>query len=1046
MLSSEEISHITLPAKLIYEHGNAPYFKREVNEPLIDENGNALHFFIRYRVSPRDPNLFRWSRVEKMVDLKDVAPKHCSSSQSCGGSIFTSPPGSPSEVHSSTNSIRPLSIASPRSPPSAMSPNTMMSSGGACRESLLWGKKRFFVAFQVVGEARPVAVHRLSNKPPTMEEVHTFCAGESMRHTNYGRSSSESLTSLGGGGPNEESGDSALPAEAYLPTPRQVKLLFERRAKLWEKQRHWSREDVEEHRQRMAPYAAIAGAAAPVQRTALDGLNRQFLAQVQQVQKMSEQRHERSNISDEGGQPSLSSHSFFSLPTDGIPSGATGEGGSTTIATEVDEQGETKVTERESEFHEHDEVHGVGGNTMSGVEYSLPLAPLAGVEETGKASLPFASPTAGIGALTPHSPLSHSPFLPKNRKRSRLSLEPTLQGSFPSSFPSSSTTSYSQNSQDVAWLDSSDANEISTPSPLFSSASAPSSQVEGEKGRCSIIKEVDFHNNHNNKKREALHVLSSLSHLGGAGNVHSLLSASPPLSSLPVISSSSSSSMGGQTHSILSSPGKNMEGSGPSRGFSPISCVSSPIGPRRTTTILQGSGMALIEAAGAAVAMEDDLVERRFIQSPFSEEVTTERGGAHLYSSEAVSTFLHEGGMRSDPSTTSSGMGGSCSSFVPLPRQLRCPSSPATLPHPPANFSSVGGSDGGVVGSPIEAFLTPERIKMWEAAAVNQAHFHSYVSNPEREGFHRKVSALTQRNQRDNKKRALLGVENQQRLKRAGNLQESSGLWVTDDTERALKAANYTSRTAGDAGGGAGGAATNASSPSKGEKNSSNSNKHMNNNMGEGGEMRDTSKPGKIMGKGDSVSTNSNKTRVEWEDPKVREFKEHREARLVSFEKVPSSLFDQLLASVENTSVSSTSPALDTSSGIEGGGSAEKGREVVVAGLGRREHPFRLLTSPSSLFSSPLSPSGGRSAGRVGAPPPLSETSVDLHRKSSVDGKDDVIGEGRREESHEASAYAVAEAAGAVSSPLFPLSVRSQLVHRCAVVTAAASQLSEKRR
>lgn len=991
MLSLSEITKCTLPAKFIHQRADAPYFKREINQlsqPWSDGKERRLvNFFIRYRVSPRDSTLYRWSQIERVVDLKDIPPKSTSTSSTNPGSSF--PSASTSPVGSGTPLPAPGTATSNTAPPQL--------SSSAAKDSLMWGNKRFFVAFQVVGESRPILLTRLSNSPPTMEEVLAFCAREATERPQIVGSDPESMVSSH----SNSSAAAILPPEAYLPTSAEVAQLYRHRVQVLEPPRTWSREEVEEHRLRQAPYAAAAAAAAPVQRTSLDNANRQFLAHVQEAQ-LQEQQRQWSMRTGAVVPPSsplpivsstpLSSTAMMHTDVDGLGRGGTGPidavAGTAVLKTSRDDEIGGAVNRQgtplelfpspsavSSTIPFHDPNEGHFSSSSSLLTSASPYFPPTNMKEPMKG---FSSSFTGDGGGTPQPLPPRSPFLPKNRKRSRPSLESVLTG-VPAvcSSPSSSQEWWSGRSFSLP--DGSEGGGGGGGS-LSLAGRLTSSQVDSGRTVSSRTTRTM-----NDNKRDAMHILSSLSQSGsptanplavggGRGDATAFLDPSP---------SSSQEWQGG----LLATAGADrrfppmapLSGAPPSSPSSPF-IPSGP--PRRTTTILENSGMAMAEAAAARAML--------FLSPP---EILP------MGSTTAFATAMGSGGipaegggtpwMASERSATPGGVRG-----PPLP-------SPSALPSMHTSVRDVVGE------SPLESLLTPKRIEMWGTAAVNETHFHSYVSNPEREGYQLKVSALTKRNQKENKKRLLLGLEKQQRFKRTGNLQESSGLWVTDDAERAQKASSYTSRTAGDtalpgAGNTPASAATGASTAAKTTTTPTTHSNEKGNAAGEDLSNGEGGQPhaGKSVKKG-----------VEFEDPKVRKFKEDRAAASRSLGSVPNALFEQLLASTEN------SPLLPPFTSTPIVASPTVGSFSVERG-GVREQPFRLLTSPSlSNRSFRGTAQGTFASSEVGKPPHCrtERAEVETDGGTSTEKRIPVPAE--------------------PSTPFSPLHIRSQLIHRSAVVS-----------
>lgn len=990
MLSLSEISKITLPAKFIHQRADAPYFKREINQlsqQWSERKGSKLlNFFIRYRVSPRDSTLYRWSQVERVVDLKDMQPRNPSTSSSTPGSSFAS---------ASTSPVG-LGIPLPATGSTISTTASTQLPTSASKDSLMWGNKRFFVAFQVVGESRPILLTRLSNSPPTIEEVLAFCARAAAERPQIVGSNLESVASSH----SPSSAAALLPPEAYLPTSAEVAQLYRHRVQVLEPPRTWTREEVEEHRLRQAPYAAAAAAAAPVQRTSLDNANRQFLAQVQEAQLQEQQRQWRIRtgavVPSSSPLPIVSSASRASTtrmhtdveayvhgqtgPIDAVEEKAILQhssddeinGGMGRQGTPLELFPSPSPASSTIPFHDPNDVH-----SSSFTASSLSFPP-TNMKEPMKN---FSSSFTGDGGGTPQPLPPPSPFLPRNRKRSRPSLEFVFTG-VPGVLSSSSS---SQEWGDGRSFSFQDGSEKDREGSVLLPGRVLSTPVES--GRVlSSHQKITMNEN----QRDAMHILSSLSHSGSP--IANSLAMRGGRGDATAFSNSSSQETPGSLLSTAPTD-RRLPPMVAHSGEHPPSSPFMPHGPpRRTTTILENSGMAMAEAAAAKAML--------------------------------FPTSLEELPM-GRPSTFASAMGSSMPADEERPstasERRSTPGDRDPLLPPPTVSPSMPSSVADAVASPLEALLTPTRIEMWGTAAVNETYFHSYVSNPEREGYHLKVSALTKRNQKENKKRMLLGLEKQKRLKRSGNLLESSGLWVTDDEERAQKAFSYTSRTAGDSAvtGQGNAAAPAATGSSTGDKtNPTPSTLERTIHSKEKGDVRGDEPPSR---EGAEVESGADrplhsgrpvKKGVAFEDPTIQKFKEDRAASSRSLGSVPDALFEQLLASAECAPLP---PSPFTSFPIVAhptGGSFSMEGAV-------REQPFRLLTS-SSLSHRTLRGNSKDmlSSSEIGKPPTRGAEMTEVGTDCRT--------------SNETSISIAAE----TSSPFSPLRIRSQLIHRSAVVSA----------
>eukprot|EP00796_Vickermania_ingenoplastis_P008970 gene8970-6293_t len=264
MLSDESLQKITLSAAFVHQHGDRPRFKHELNhlgETLLGSGGGGeanaagassptpqqqqqqakiLNYFVRYRSSRDNKDLHRWSRIERVYDLAEWRAMQSGKQQQ---------------------------QQQPKSNNGATAPHP--------KDSMMWGGKRFFIGLKVAGEDRLVLLSRLSSKPPTQEEVKAFCVRESLEHPENVYKNKEA------GILQAPAGSTDLCMAAYLPTAELVELLYRHKAVSMETRR-WTEAELEEVRNRNAPYAAAAAAAAPVRRTTNDLHNRFFESAVLQ--------------------------------------------------------------------------------------------------------------------------------------------------------------------------------------------------------------------------------------------------------------------------------------------------------------------------------------------------------------------------------------------------------------------------------------------------------------------------------------------------------------------------------------------------------------------------------------------------------------------------------------------------------------------------------------------------------------------------------------------------------------------------------------------
>lgn len=257
MLSADELSKITLNSALVHQLGERPFFADTLNHlsAKLKEEQENFNYFVRYRIAEgSDGRTHRWSRIVKVVELSERAAED-----------------------SSNHAVS--------------SPTT--------KDSIVWKRKRFFVALEVVGEERLVLLNRISKDPPSEEEVLEFCAREALhRPQNVYRNPSSVAFAVPNPFPTEEppmaegedledSEEFASMAWEYLPTPEQVKKLIQFRQKVLENPPPWSKSEIEIINRRLAPYASSAAATAPLQHTKVDFKNRVLVAQLNTVKSAS---------------------------------------------------------------------------------------------------------------------------------------------------------------------------------------------------------------------------------------------------------------------------------------------------------------------------------------------------------------------------------------------------------------------------------------------------------------------------------------------------------------------------------------------------------------------------------------------------------------------------------------------------------------------------------------------------------------------------------------------------------------------------------------
>ncbi|CCW64251.1 unnamed protein product [Phytomonas sp. EM1] len=91
----------------------------------------------------------------------------------------------------------------------------------------------------------------------------------------------------------------------------------------------------------------------------------------------------------------------------------------------------------------------------------------------------------------------------------------------------------------------------------------------------------------------------------------------------------------------------------------------------------------------------------------------------------------------------------------------------------------------------IDAAMQQETLRSWASAARQAEAFYHHVSDPQRRAYLDKIAAITRRNAQRNRQNRLRALEEARRLQPGGGLSESGGLWITDDAQRAAKAALY---------------------------------------------------------------------------------------------------------------------------------------------------------------------------------------------------------------------------------------------------------------
>lgn len=129
-----------------------------------------------------------------------------------------------------------------------------------------------------------------------------------------------------------------------------------------------------------------------------------------------------------------------------------------------------------------------------------------------------------------------------------------------------------------------------------------------------------------------------------------------------------------------------------------------------------------------------------------------------------------------------------------------------------------------------ESLIEDTTFTQWQETAEKERQFFAYANNEQRAEYINKVAAITLRNRDLNRKNRLRGIESEKRLQRVGNLNESAGLWITDDKLRACKAAEYK-------------AAMEGAARDKGSTNAQATSSKINSTSTSGGEARSTQSP-----------------------------------------------------------------------------------------------------------------------------------------------------------------------------------------------------------
>lgn len=153
--------------------------------------------------------------------------------------------------------------------------------------------------------------------------------------------------------------------------------------------------------------------------------------------------------------------------------------------------------------------------------------------------------------------------------------------------------------------------------------------------------------------------------------------------------------------------------------------------------------------------------------------------------------------------------------------------------------------------------LSQEMCRRWEESKQEAEQFYAYVSNEDRSAYMKKIVKITQSNYEQNKRDRLLGIANEKRLRREGNLLESGGLWIVDDRARAELALKYKMEQDGE----------------------------MAVAVGRDGEKKNTSAP-KEGGK-DTGAETAARAPLREEDVMLERFMTHRKAQELSFASVP---------------------------------------------------------------------------------------------------------------------------------------------------------------
>lgn len=175
------------------------------------------------------------------------------------------------------------------------------------------------------------------------------------------------------------------------------------------------------------------------------------------------------------------------------------------------------------------------------------------------------------------------------------------------------------------------------------------------------------------------------------------------------------------------------------------------------------------------------------VGSPFSTsspQLPTSATAVHFPGPRRQSSLLEGSGMVLSEETTASQL------QLMQTMQAQTAASPVVLGSPLLGGSGLG----------VTSMVSKEDEENYRNIIETVERFKEYVNEPQRSAYISTVVSLSERNRLENKRRKLLGHQNERRQERNVNMMESTGLWITDDGERKRRAQRYAEREKGEKG------------------------------------------------------------------------------------------------------------------------------------------------------------------------------------------------------------------------------------------------------